>query len=295
MLFYLLEIKMKLKGFKKFQEKLPALSGKRMIILPLYAITILTALIFILHYFYTIPSKLVSTISAFFPIIGVILIEIFGVIMADLMWFLRDKMKAKFKSGAYQRMLFIGFWGIESLIFLAFTSFFPLKSIDPQIWDNFPFSLWVTSFTDLIGGNWIVLDIFRWIIGILLLITGIFTVFRALFTFGIDYMAVVYVYFPEESEVQNHEIYSIIRNPTYAGLIYICLGGFVFYFSLFNLLYFIIYFVGFNIHLHFVEEKELMMRFGESYINYQKKVPELFARPKNWMKFYRFLFGKKTS
>jgi len=255
----------------------------------------LTILILIIHYVYTSPSKLASNTSAFIPILGVMLFEIFGVLMADLMWFLRDKMKAKFNSGAYQRMLFVGLLGIVTLIFLAFTSFFPLGSVGSQIWINEPFSLWVTSFTSLIGGNWIVLDIIRWIIGVLLFITGLLTVFRAFFTFGIDYMAVVYVYFPEESKVQNHEIYSIIRNPTYAGLIYICLGGFIFYFSLFNLLFFIIYLVGFKIHLYFVEEKELIERFGESYINYRKKVPGLFANPKNWTKFYRFLLGKKLS
>ncbi|MHA1727416.1 MAG: methyltransferase family protein [Promethearchaeota archaeon] len=284
---------MNLKGLEKFREKLPGLPGKRIIILPLYAITILTFLIFSIRFFYTLPTKLSTNAGFYFPIIGVILIDIFGVLMADLMWFLRNKMKAKYNETAYQRMLFIGFWGIESLIFLAFNSFFPIKSVNPQIWGNSPSFLWVTSFTSLISGNWIILNIIRWIIGVFLLILGIITIFRSLFTFGIDYMAVVYLYFPEESEPQNNQIYSILRNPTYAGLIYICLGGFIFYFSLFNLLYFIIYLIGFEMHLNFVEEKELIARFGEPYIKYRQKVQRIFVHPKNWGKYFRILLGKK--
>jgi len=43
---------------------------------------------------------------------------------------------------------------------------------------------------------------------------------RAISVFGIDYMAVVYLYFPEESEVIENETYSVLRHPTYAGLIF---------------------------------------------------------------------------
>jgi len=38
-------------------------------------------------------------------------------------------------------------------------------------------------------------------------------------------MTVTYLYFPEESKIQNHEIYSVLRHPMYAGALLLGLGG----------------------------------------------------------------------
>lgn len=284
---------MKIKGMDKFREKLPSFSGKRIVILPIYAVMLLTILVLVIHYLNSISIIKPSTFSGVTPLIGVIVIEVVAFISVFIIFNWRDTIKARFPKTCYQRILFVGFIGIESLIFLSFNSFFPPSIFHPEVWLNMPYSIWMEPVTSLIGENWIILDIIRKIMGILCLIIGLGTILRSLFTFGFDYMAVVYLYFPEESEVQNHKIYSILRHPTYAGLIYICLGAFIFYFSIYNLIYFLMYFIGFFIHIHFVEEKELISRFGDSYLEYRKKVPAFFVHPKKWIKFLGFLVGSR--
>ncbi|MHA1725873.1 MAG: methyltransferase family protein [Promethearchaeota archaeon] len=102
----------------------------------------------------------------------------------------------------------------------------------------------------------------------------------------------VYLYFHEESKLQDHEIYSVLRHPVYASLVLICMGGMLFQMTLYSIITFIFYYFLFNIHIHFVEEKELINRFGNSYKDYQKRVPAIFIRPKNWKIFFKYLLGK---
>ena len=116
-------------------------------------------------------------------------------------------------------------------------------------------------------------------------------IFRALETFGIDYMTVVYLYFPEESELQDHKIYSVLRHPTYSGVLLISLGGMIAQLTLYSISFFLILYMGMYIHIHFVEEKELIKRFGDSYKEYRKKTPAFFVHPKKGGIFLKFLLG----
>ncbi|MFX1452514.1 MAG: hypothetical protein ACFFCM_16880, partial [Promethearchaeota archaeon] len=63
-------------------------------------------------------------------------------------------------------------------------------------------------------------------------------------------------------------------------------------FSMYSILYFLIFLIGINIHLKFVEEKELIERFGEDYIKYKKMVPALFIRFKDLKKYFSIIFKK---
>jgi len=45
------------------------------------------------------------------------------------------------------------------------------------------------------------------------------------------------------------------------------------------------------VHIHFVEEKELIDRFGDSYREYRNKTPAFFVPPKNWGLFFKYLIG----
>ena len=56
--------------------------------------------------------------------------------------------------------------------------------------------------------------------------------------------------------------------------------------------YLIIAIVMMTIHIRAVEEKELIERFGDSYIEYRKKVPALFVRPKKIGVYLKFLAGR---
>jgi len=87
-------------------------------------------------------------------------------------------------------------------------------------------------------------------------------IIKSLQTFGADYMSVVY---------------SVIRHPTYAGYLLFGLGGVFFTFTLYFIIFYLIFLVGFYIHTRFVEEKELIERFGSSYKEYMKKVPAFFC------------------
>jgi protein-S-isoprenylcysteine O-methyltransferase Ste14 len=138
-----------------------------------------------------------------------------------------------------------------------------------------------------------IIDLIRYVIGIAILLIGFGTIGRAMVTFGFDYMTVVYLYFPEESQLQNYKIYSILRHPTYAGLIYISFAGFLIQFSIYSLIAFIFYLIGFWIHIHFVEEKELYQRFGDSFKQYCTQVPAIFVRIKQLGDYFKFIIGKE--
>ncbi|MHA1303807.1 MAG: methyltransferase family protein [Candidatus Heimdallarchaeaceae archaeon] len=103
----------------------------------------------------------------------------------------------------------------------------------------------------------------------------------------------LYVYYPEESKIVKHEIYSIVRNPLYVSVILLSFSALVSHLSVYSVGIAIILIIGMNYHSICVEDKELIERFGEDFKKYRKSVPSLLIRPKNWGKFIRFLMGKK--
>ncbi|MHA1474776.1 MAG: methyltransferase family protein [Promethearchaeota archaeon] len=283
---------MEIKGLNKFREKLPILSGKRIILLPIYTFYTLSVLFLFIQFvtfIYSLPNNS-NQISMIFPLLGILLLEIIALFLVYQFWLWRDKLKAKYKQKSYQKIIFVGFAGITIMMALAFNNLTPIIMVNPELGENSLSYYLFSPLTSIIVGNWLIIDILRYIIGIMLLLIGIMTMVRSLETFGIDYMALVYLYFPEESEVQNYEIYSILRHPAYSGVILVCFAGFIINLSLFNLIYFVIFIFGFSIHIIFVEEKELIQRFGESYDTYRKSIPAIFVRPRNWKIFFKFLF-----
>jgi protein-S-isoprenylcysteine O-methyltransferase Ste14 len=129
--------------------------------------------------------------------------------------------------------------------------------------------------------------------GTLVLLAAL-TARSAILTFGVDYMAVVYLYFPEESEIQEHEIYSVIRHPTYlAGMLFGAAALFS-WFSVYSILLSIFVFLIFRLQV-WKEEKELVERFGDGYVEYKKKVPALLVRPGKIRAYFRFLRGSLSS
>jgi protein-S-isoprenylcysteine O-methyltransferase Ste14 len=113
---------------------------------------------------------------------------------------------------------------------------------------------------------------------------------KTLKIFGIDYMGLIYVYYPEDSKLQNHEIYSILRHPTYHTLMLFCIGSLFFRFSIYSIIYFLIFLIGINMHIKLVEERELIQRFGQDYIRYKESVPALFVRLKDLKKYFSIIF-----
>jgi protein-S-isoprenylcysteine O-methyltransferase Ste14 len=174
-------------------------------------------------------------------------------------------------------------------------SFFPTDLIIPySIDDTLSRYLGVPIFELLVGFPVYILYI-RLILAIFFVGLGLFVINRSLSFFGIDYMALVYLFYPDESTLQNHEIFSVLRHPTYHGLLMIGIGGIFFRFSIYSIIYFFIFLIGMNLHIKFVEEKELIQRFGKEYNKYMEDVPAFFVKLKDIKKYFSTLFKFKKS
>ncbi len=289
-------VALQLKGMDKLQEKLPAYPGKRILILPLAAMVVGVLAYAFLIILDIIPRMfsdfiLLMTLEPFIPILSSIFIATLALWLIWGLWNKKNQMKEIHGNLAYQKMLLRGLTGVFLIPSLVFHSFTSIRSLPPSPPANDLTIQWSRSLLLYLGISsefelWI-----RIILSGILIIFGLLIVRSAILTFGVDYMAVVYLYFPEESEIQEHEIYSVIRHPTYLGGILLGLAGMFFRFSVYSILIGLVVMLVFRLQL-WKEEKELIERFGEGYIEYRKKVPALLVKPSKMKAFFRFL--KKT-
>jgi protein-S-isoprenylcysteine O-methyltransferase Ste14 len=284
---------LQLKGIEKLREKLPAYPGKKIAILPIMAVIGgLLAYIFLII-LDIIPRvfndiAFLGVIEPFVPLLGSIFIATLALWLIWGVWNKRARMKKLHGNLAYQKIILRGLTGVFLIPSLVFHSFTSIRSLPPSPPVNDLTIQWSRSLLPLFG---IAPEIELWIRIILsgiLIILGMLTVRSAILTFGLDYMAVVYLYFPEESEIQEHEIYSVIRHPTYLGGILLGVAGLFFRFSVYSILMCLVVFLVFRLQI-WREEKELVERFGEGYIEYRKRVPALFVRPSKLKSYFKFL------
>jgi len=85
--------------------------------------------------------------------------------------------------------------------------------------------------------------------------------------------------FTPTKELVMTEIYRFVRNPLYIACIFVLVGEFLLYQSVGILIYCLLMFAIFNIHV-FMEEKLLADQFGETYEQYRKSVPRWIPRLK---------------
>ncbi|NHI89417.1 MAG: isoprenylcysteine carboxylmethyltransferase family protein [Candidatus Thorarchaeota archaeon] len=284
---------MKIKGFDKVREKLPAYAGTRIAVLPLRgALAALLAYVFLVSI--SILPRMFSSITLlvvlepFLPMLGALFIAALGLWLIWGVWNKRDQMKKKYGNLGYQKIIPRGVTGVfmvPPLVFLAFTS---ISALPPVPSTNPIVIQWSTSLLQLIGIAPVVDIWFRIVVAGVLIILGVLTVRSALETFGIDYMLVVYLYFPEESEIQEHEIYSVVRHPTYLGGVLLATAGLFFGLSVYSIFFGLLTYLVFRLQI-WKEEKELVERFGEGYNEYRKKVPALLIRPSKIKAYFRFL------
>ncbi len=221
--------------------------------------------LYILIKFYSLPERIGGKIGVLFPLLGEVVISIAGYFLIYQMWYWRDKLKARYGKLSYQKIFLSGFTGISLFFFsIPISMFLPFWKFAPLFWEKSKFKFLATVMDSSIGSGGWPIHFVRIPLSILFFLVGILLIFRSLQTFGADYMSVAYLYFPEESKVQHHEIYSILRHPTYAGLILIALGGTLFSFTPYSIIFFLIYVGIFYFHIYFVEERELIERFGDS-------------------------------
>ncbi|MDR3575536.1 MAG: isoprenylcysteine carboxylmethyltransferase family protein [Anaerolineaceae bacterium] len=131
------------------------------------------------------------------------------------------------------------------------------------------------------------------ILGWALIAVGLLLSLRAVLTFGLDYLVMLYVYFPEESHIVDHKIYKVLRHPAYSGAQFIAFGLALLNGNWFALACAVFFALGLWAWVHLVEEKELIERFGSSYLDYRRRVPAFWPRLHDLKEFFEFLiFGR---
>jgi len=126
-------------------------------------------------------------------------------------------------------------------------------------------------------------------LGWFMLCIGALLWIRSIFTFGMDNLALLYVYYPEEGQIINSSVYGILRHPIYAGALRVVIGLALLNGNA-NAIAFIIFVpLGLIGWIRLVEEKELLERFGQTYLDYRKHVPAFWPKLSNLGVFYNFL------
>ena len=284
---------MKLKGMEKLREKLPAYPGRKIYLLPLRGIAAAILAYFLLIVLDILPRvfsdvALLDVIEPALPLLGSLLIAAIALRLIGSLWRRRNFMKSQYGNLSYQMMISRGAMGvaiIPPIIFHAATSIRSLPPVPPVNDLTIQFS---RPLLPILGAT-PELDIgMRLALSGIMLLIGLLVVRSSILTFGIDYMTVVYLYFPEESEIKDYEIYSVVRHPVYMGGILLGAAGMFFRFSIYSILLFVIVYFIFKVQIR-REEHELIERFGDGYREYREKVPALHVRPTDIKSFFRFL------
>ena len=259
------------------------------------------AVAFVVYFtFDSLPAVLMGSgineiVLSFFPLFGVMVMESAAFFLVWQIWHWRDYLKAKYGPKSYQRILLVGFAGILWVLTITVNQYIPYYSFAQRFWESSPLQILALPLETFFGIASSIVFYVKDTLAVILSIVGLLTCARSVQTFGFDYMVVVYLYFPEESQIQAREIYSVLRHPVYAGALLIALGGAFLTFTLFSFATYLILLTGFYLHVHFVEEKELVQRFGDSYREYRMRVPAFFVNPKNIGAFFLFLLGKSDN
>ncbi|WP_024832004.1 methyltransferase family protein [Ruminiclostridium josui] len=109
--------------------------------------------------------------------------------------------------------------------------------------------------------------------------------------FGVDNLFMYYVYFPEESVKTESIIHSIIRHPVYSAMSRISIGLGILRGTPVSIILGFILPISQIFWFNIFEEKELVERFGKSYIDYKKNVWAIWVKLQSLPKFWSFLIG----
>ena len=176
----------------------------------------------------------------------------------------------KYKEGAYQQaaLRFI-FPGLAVLI-AAIAHIAYMGDVNKMIFTQGP----IPPVLHVLGWYWVIVGALLWI--------------RSALTFGLDNLAFLYIYHPEEGRIVDTKIYKILRHPVYAGAMRFCIG-----LALLNTGIFALSFIPFVPLFFFgwvrlVEEKDLLERLP-NYAEYRGKTPAFWVKPADIPAFFKFL------
>ncbi|MFX0171363.1 MAG: methyltransferase family protein [Candidatus Hodarchaeota archaeon] len=286
-----------LKGFDKFLEKLPGYEGKKIFLLfilfPIsFTLSLLTMITFDVYPRLYPGLVILVPLEPILPIFGVLICEIIGFQLVFQVWQKRKSYLKENKVTAYQRALKFGLSGVCFIFTVVLHIFITLNLLSPRDPVN---PLTKSLSTSLFKYVPLIMDYdgsIRFILFIFFSIIGLLGLLRALLTFGFDYMAWVYLYYPDESELQKYEIYSIIRHPTYSSVIILAISGFFLNFTIYSFIFLLLITGGLIYLIQNVEERELIERFGETYIEYMKSVPRFIPKLNKIRQYFKYLLGK---
>lgn len=298
---------MELTGKKEILKHLP---DRPKYILKLYLLQVILITLFTLTTLFVLdilPSLLPSVnwltvLEPYIPLVGSTLMIAGGLTIVHVVWRKRDKFISQDKKRAFQKSVKYTFTGIPMAMAGIIHMFLPVSWLAEKIFSITNFrnpltDLFHTPIGHLIataaGNSTYSGMIARIIFSILILLLAILNMFRTIFVFGIDNAGMVYLYYPEESKMINHKIYSIVRHPLYVSVLFLMISALISNFSIYSVIISIIFILCFSYHIYGIEEKELIERFGEGYKEYRKEVPALIIHPRNLGKFFKFLLGKE--
>jgi protein-S-isoprenylcysteine O-methyltransferase Ste14 len=251
---------MKFKGMDNLSKYIPELNtaGGRARI-TLYALTL-----FALVTAYFIITDHIPTWS----IDSQIIIIALGFLVMSLFFSRKQAYKEKYKERAYRKAF--AHYGIPGLVLI-------MAAIAHAGYMNGPF----------IPQGWWTIVFFA--LGWFMVCIGAILWLRSIFTFGADNLALLYVYQPEEGKIINSSIYDILRHPVYAGVLRVGIGLALLNGNANAIAFAILMPLGLTGWIHLVEEKELIERFGQSYLDYRKHTPAFWPRLRDFGKFFTFL------
>ena len=227
------------------------------------------------------------------PVLGMGVVEVLGYGLIYQVWRCRRRWLQKFHDRAYQHAFHYVMVGVPLVFSMVVHAYFPILVWSPA--PSFGSLTWglAVPLTTFLGVDVAFTVGLRLLGGVACVVLAGVVLGRALQTFGLDYVAVVYLYYPEDSQLQDHEIYSVLRHPVYHSLFLFFFGAVIWQFSVYALLFFCMFTVGMVSHIRFVEEKELVERFGQQYLEYRRQVPAVIVRLRDLRSYFRFLLGQK--
>jgi protein-S-isoprenylcysteine O-methyltransferase Ste14 len=257
----LLEVKMKFKGMDILSKHVPELNSAggraRIALYALILLTLVTA--------YFIITDQIPTWSIDSQIIVIAL----GFLVMSLFFSRKQVYKEKYKELAYRNAF--AHYVMPGLALI-------MAAIAHAGYMNGPF----------VPQGWWTIVFFA--LGWFMLCIGAVLWIRSAFAFGADNLALLYVYYPEKSKIINSNIYSILRHPVYAGVLRVSIGLALLNGNANAIAFAILIPLGLASWIRLVEEKELIERFGQSYLDYRNRTPAFWPRLRDMRKFLLFLF-----
>ncbi len=77
-----------------------------------------------------------GVLLSLFPLFGVLIVEVVGLLLVWQLWFWRNRLKAKYGSVAYQRVFLFGFGGIVWILTVALSEYIPFYSFALSFWKS---------------------------------------------------------------------------------------------------------------------------------------------------------------